>query len=386
MPVSGSENRLEWPVRCRADVDLGVLENNIRALRGTLPTGCRYISVVKADAYGHGLSRVAERLSGSGLADLYAVASLEEAAEVRRFDTKKPVLMLGALFPGEEERHWELGLTPTLSSKDEIERLERTAARLGRTLAVHLKVDTGMGRLGVWYRESAPLYQMLSASKHLLLRGIYTHLSSADCDPEFTELQRRRFRETLSQLPGLDRRELLVHADNSAGFDSFAEGCGFNAVRVGIAQYGVLPFAEATGRLRGLSLTPVCSLHSRVSLVKVLPAGTDISYGRTCRLERKTRVAVVAAGYGDGVPVARSNRGAVLIRGERCPLLGRVTMDEIIVDTSGLPEVAVGDLATLFGRQGEAGISVREYGEWCRTIPWEALCSLTQRVPRVYRQ
>ncbi len=382
--MSGAEDSTACPPRCRADIDLSAFESNVRALRAALPPGCRYISVVKADAYGHGLSRVVERLARGSLVDLYAVASLEEAAVVRRYDRLSPVLMLSPVFPGDEAYLLELGVTPTVSSPGEVDRISRVAAREKKKHPVHLKVDTGMGRLGIWHEEALPLYQKLIAADGLSLAGIYTHLASADCDPDFTALQRKRFRAALDRMPDLPREELLVHADNSAGFDSFEEAHGFNAVRIGIAQYGVLPAAEAAGRLRNLPLAPVCSLHSRVSLVKTLPAGTDISYGRTCRLERRTRVAVVAAGYGDGVHLACSNRGAILIRGVRCPILGRVTMDEIMVDATRIPDLAPGEPATLFGRSHGAEISLREYSEWCGTIPWEALCSITQRVSRVY--
>ncbi len=374
----------EWPVRCHAEIDLGALEYNIRALRGVLPSGCRYISVVKADAYGHGLSRVASFLAERDLVDLYAVAGLSEAAVVRGCDARAPILILSAVFPGEEDLLVTHNLTPTVSSAGEVERFDRAAARAGRKLPVHLKVDTGMGRLGIWHEWADPLFRKLAEARHLELRGVYTHLSSADSDPEFTAIQRRRFLDVLGDRPEWNREGLLVHADNSAGLDTFAPEAGFNAVRIGLAQYGVPPFESASGRLREVGLRPVCSLHSRVSLLKELPAGTEVSYGRTCRLERPTRVAVVGAGYGDGIPLACGNRASVLVRERRCPILGRVTMDEVMVDVSDLPEVACGDRATFFGRQGAAEITIREFSAWSRTIPWEVLCSLTNRVKRVY--
>jgi alanine racemase len=184
-------------------------------------------------------------------------------------------------------------------------------------------------------------------------------------------------------VPGDERARLLVHADNSAGLASFSAASPFNAVRIGLMQYGLPPSAGSF--LASLRPEPVLSFHARVVLVKDLPAGTAVSYNRTKVLTRASRVAIVAVGYGDGVPTAASNRGSFLLRGHRCPILGRVTMDQTIVDVTDVPGVVVGDITTILGAQGGERITVGEFCAWADCIPWEALCTLTQRVQRVYR-
>ncbi len=378
------KNDPDTPPRCRAEIDLGALERNVNALRGLLPAGARYGAVVKADAYGHGLVPVVERLAARGV-DFFGVANVTEAAAVRRIDPERPILLLSAVLPEEDDCLAPYDLTATVSTGEEVVRFDEAGRRAGRRLPVHLKIDTGMGRLGVWHEEAPALYASLVAARHLELRGVYTHLSSADCDPNFTERQRLLFLDTLDKMPGLERERLMIHADNSAGFDTFDPERGFNAVRIGLAQYGVIPGEHAKHLLRRVELQPVCSLHARVTVVKTLPAGAPVSYGQTHRLERETRVAVVSAGYGDGIHRACGNRGSVLVRGCRCPILGRVTMDEIVVDVTGAGAAACGDEATFFGARDGAAITVREFSGWCGTIPWEVLCAISRRVPRRYR-
>jgi alanine racemase len=214
-------------------------------------------------------------------------------------------------------------------------------------------------------------------------RGVFTHFSDADSDAAYTANQRAIFLQLLERIPAAVRSSLMIHADNSAGLESFSASAPFNAVRVGLMQYGLPPSSGSF--LASLRPEPVLSFHARVVLVKDLPAGTAVSYNRTKTLSRPTRVAIVAVGYGDGVPTAASNRGFFLVRGQRCPILGRVTMDQTIVDITDVPSVAVGDIATILGAQGADRITVAEFCAWADCIPWEALCTLTQRVQRVYR-
>ncbi len=371
--------------RCCAEIDLSALEKNVRALRSLLPGKTAYISVVKADAYGHGLPEVVERLAG-GKVDGFAVANVEEAAIVRGIDRETPIHLISATLPEEDPRIAEYNLTPTVSSEEEVARFDKVAKAAKCRIAVQLKVDTGMGRLGVWHEQAASLYEKILEAKRLELCGVYTHLSSAEKDPNLTERQRLLFLDTLERLDGLDRKGLLIHADNTAGLDTFQPERGFNAVRIGLAQYGVLPSEHARHLLTRIELKPVCSLHGRVTLIKDLPAGTPISYGQTWRLDRDARVAVLSVGYADGVHRACGNRGKVLIRGRRCRILGSVTMDEIMVDVTDIGEAACGDTATIFGEQEGKEITIREFSKWCRTIPWEVLCSITKRVPRRYRK
>jgi alanine racemase len=368
--------------RCWAEIDLGALERNLKRIRQALPPRIRYVAVVKADAYGHGLHQTVARLMHSG-ADMFAVANVAEAAAVREIGPGWPILVLGPMLPDEDRAVADFDLLPTVSSTGEVERLERLAESAGRVIAVHLKIDTGMGRAGVWHAEAPALCARIRESRRLSLAGIYTHFSSADSDPAFTEHQRRLFLGVLARAGGVSGSRLLIHADNSAGLESFTVDSPFNAVRVGLLQFGVLPYENSV--LSRVQPEPVFSFHARIGLVKRLPAGTGISYGRTFTAPRDLCVAVLTAGYGDGIPRAASNRASVLVRGRRCPVLGRVTMDQTVVDVSDVEGAEVGDQVTLVGRQGGEAISVLEFSQWSDSIPWETLTSVTKRVPRVYR-
>jgi alanine racemase len=369
------------PLRCWADIDLAALERNLRLIRASLPAHIRYVAVVKADAYGHGLPQTVARLMHAG-ADLFAVANLSEAATVRELGPGWPILLLSPLLPEEDRYVAEYDLTPAVSSSDEVRRFDAVGRAAERPVSVHLKIDTGMGRVGVWHEETAALYAEIAAARHLKLAGAFTHFASPE-DAEFTAEQRRRFLAALASCRGLNLAGLFVHADNSAGIETMASASPFNAVRIGLLQFGILPHPQSL--LAQVHTEPVFSFRTRVGLVKRLPAGQTISYGRTYRLTRATQVAILCAGYGDGIPRAMSNRAQVLLGGRRCPVLGRVTMDQTIVDVTDADPVRCGDEAVLVGRQGTAEISITEFSTWADTIPWETLCSVTKRVPRLYR-
>jgi alanine racemase len=370
------------PLRCWAEIDLAALERNLRLIRASLPPHIKYVAVVKADAYGHGLYQTVARLMHAG-ADLFAVANVTEAAAIRELGPGWPILILSPLLPEEDKCLVDNDLTATVSTLDEVERFDAVGRAAGHVVGVHLKIDTGMGRLGVWHEEVEPLYQRIRRADHVRLDGAFTHFSSADEDPVFTDEQRRRFLAALRRCPGIELERLLIHADNSAGLETAHGEQPFNAVRVGLLQFGILPHPNSM--LARVHAEPVFSFHTRVGIVKRLPIGTDISYGRTCMLRRDSTVAVLCAGYADGIARACSNRAHVLIRGQRCPVLGRVTMDQTVVDATDVPGVQCGDEAVLVGRQGDAAISITEFSTWSDSIPWETLCSVTKRVPRTYR-
>lgn len=374
----------QLPLRCWAEIDLAALERNLKLIRASLPPHIRYVAVVKADAYGHGLPHVAARLMHAG-ADLFAVANIAEAMTIRELSADWPILLLGATLPDEDRHLAEFDLAATVSSAEEVARFDAAGRAAGQPIAVHLKIDTGMGRLGVWHEHAAALYERIHAARGVRLAGVFTHFASADEDATFTAHQRELFIATLARLPGLDAASLFIHADNSAGLETTPGAGGpFNAVRVGLLQFGVLPHPNSL--LARVHTEPVFSFHTRVGLVKELPAGTGISYGRTHQLRRPSRIAVLTAGYGDGLARAASNRGAVLIGGQRCPILGRICMDQTVVDlTDVADEVRVGDPVVLVGRQGGATISLAEFSTWADSIPWEMLCSVTKRVARRYR-
>ena len=372
----------QLPLRCWAEIDLAALERNLKLIRASLPPHIKYVAVVKADAYGHGLHQTVARLMHAG-ADLFAVANVTEAAAIRELGPGWPVLVLSPLLPGEDKYLVDYDLTATVSSPDEVERFDSIGRAADHVVAVHLKIDTGMGRLGVWHEQAGQLYEHIRKARHVRLDGAFTHFSSADEDPAFTDEQRRRFLAALRRCPGLELGRLLIHADNSAGLETAHGEQPFNAVRVGLLQFGILPHPHSM--LARVHTEPVFSFRTRVGLVKRLPAGTDISYGRTHTLNRDSIVAVLCAGYGDGIARACSNRAHVLIRGRRCPVLGRVTMDQTIVDATEVPGVQCGDEAVLVGRQDGAEISIAEFSTWSDSIPWETLCSVTKRVPRIYK-
>lgn len=370
------------PLRCWAEINLAALERNLRLIRASLPPHMRYVAVVKADAYGHGLHHVAGRLMHAG-ADLFAVANVTEAAALRELGPGWPILILSPLLPGEEVALVDSDFAATVSSAEEVLRFESAAAAAGRTISVHVKIDTGMGRTGVWHEEAPGLFTRLAAAPHLRLAGVFTHFASPDDDPAFTAEQRRRFLAALERVAGLPLGQIFVHADNSAGLESLPGASAFNAVRVGLLQFGILPHPHSM--LAQVRTEPVFSFHTRVALVKRLPAGTSISYGRTHVLRRDTTVAILSAGYADGLPRAASNRGQVLIRGQRCPVLGRITMDQTVVDVTEVPGVAGGDEVILVGRQNGQEISLTEFSRAADSIPWETLTSVTKRVPRLYK-
>lgn len=371
------------PLRCWAEIDLAALERNLKLIRASLPSGMRYVAVVKADAYGHGLHHVAARLMHAG-ADLFAVANVTEAAALRELGPGWPILVLSPLLPEEDRFLADHDLAATVSSADEVDRFDAVGRAAGRAIPVHLKIDTGMGRLGVWHEQAESLQQKISAAPHVRLAGIFTHFASPDDNAAFTAEQRRRFLAALRNFRGLDLNALFIHADNSAGLETMTPDASlFNAVRVGLLQFGILPHPNSL--LAQVHTEAVFSFRTRVGLVKTLPRGTTVSYGCTRTLTRDSTIAILCAGYADGIPRAASNRASVLIGGQRCPVLGRVTMDQTIVDVTDLPHVACGDEAVLFGRQGSTEITITEFSRWADTIPWETLCSVSKRVPRLYK-
>lgn len=369
--------------RTWVEVSFDALRNNLAWIRHRVGPRVKILAVVKADAYGHGLPQIAGALMHGG-ADIFGVATINEALGVRAVGAGWPVLMLGASLPAEVETAVRHNIMPTLSSLDEARRFQREAARQKMTLAVHLKVDTGMGRLGFWHEETVEPVRRIAAMPNLRLQGIYTHFPSAEDDAVFSMEQVERFRAVV-QRAGV--RIPLRHADNSAGVLNVGAGRRrlgslFNVVRPGLMMYGIVP----PGLPPVPSLQPTLSFKTRVTLVKRIAAGRSISYGRTFVTPQPMRVAIVGAGYGDGYSRDLSNRGEVLIRGHRCPVLGRVTMDQTIVDASGEPfrDLRAGEEVVLVGRQGRDCITAVELAARAGTIPWEALTSITKRVPRVY--
>lgn len=365
-------------LRVWVEINLRHLDANVRSIRSALPAHLRYIAVIKADAYRHGFAAVAARLMRCG-ADAFAVANLDEAAALRELGEGWPILILSPLLPGDARRAIQLGVIPVISTVEEARSLAGAAE--SATANVHWKIDTGMGRTGTWFEDADAILREISNIPNLRVSGCCTHFSAADTDPDFTSRQRDRFLEILQRIP--DRTEpFWIHADNSAGISSFPRGGSFNAARIGLLQFGVSPHPHSL--LSNVNVSPVLSFHTRVGLIKNLPAGTDISYGRTHTLKRASRIAVLTAGYADGIPTSLSNRGHVLIRGRRCPILGKVTMDQTVVDITGDNETIVGEPVLLVGRCDSEEITATEFSRAAGIIEWEFFCSLSQRVSRFY--
>ncbi len=368
--------------RSWAEIDLAALERNLRLIRKALPSGVRYVAVVKADAYGHGIHPTAARLMQSGV-DLFAVANVQEAAEIREMGSGWPILVLGPLLPEEDEALATHDLIATVSSVEELDRLAAVAGKAEKKLPIHLKIDTGMGRLGAWWEGAADLLRDARSRPELALQGALTHFADPD-DPAFTQRQREIFLGILAEENLLGQPDFLVHADNSSSLRALSRNDPCNAVRIGLLQFGVSP--PAGSPLADLLVEPVFSFHTRLALVKELPTGVTVSYGRQHRLERDSRVGLLSAGYGDAIPLACGDRAQVLLRGRRHPIIGRVTMDQTLVDLTGASDdVQPGETVTIIGRQGDESIDLPELAAHADTIPWEILCSVTKRVPRVYK-
>jgi alanine racemase len=370
--------------RCWAEIDLGALRQNLAWIRYMIGAGVRIITVVKADAYGHGLKPIAATLMQGGT-DVFGVANFTEAQAIRNVGKGWPILTLGPCLPHEIEPVIRQDVMATLSSLDEAERFSRAATKLGKDVGVHLKIDTGMGRLGIRPEATRKLMARVRSLPRLWLRGLYTHYSAVEHDPAFSCKQRERFGAVVDSLakgfPPID----FIHVNNSGGI--LWEGRStYTAVRPGLLVYGVVPpGTRPVASAWRKHLRPALTWKSRVGLIKEIRKGDRLSYGGTFTARRKMRVAVVTAGYGDGYMRSGSNRSQVLIAGELCPVVGRITMDQSLVDISKVRAVRAGDEVVLIGRQGKNQIDAAQLAEWCGTVPWEVLTNITYRVPRIYR-
>ncbi|MGZ4796382.1 MAG: alanine racemase [Acidimicrobiia bacterium] len=364
------------------EIDLGAVRDNVAALvRFAAPA--QVLAVVKADGYGHGAVPIARAALEAG-ATWLGVALVEEGVELRHAGIGGPVLVLSEPAPEAAAAVVEHDLTPVVYTAGGIDSLAKAVVDLGTdvTVPVHLKVDTGMHRVGASPEEAVALAQRVIERTELDLGGVCTHLAVADePDDPYTAEQLVRFRAVLADLEAAGVRPPLVHAANSAGLLAFPDA-RFDLARVGIAIYGIPPVPELAGRVE---LRPALSLKARVSHVKHLDAGSRLSYGLRYRLERDAWIATVPIGYADGVPRnLAAVGGEVVIGGRRHPVAGTVTMDQLMVDV-GEDAVAVGDEVVLIGRQGDAEVTAQEWAERLGTIPYEIVCGIGPRAPRRYR-
>jgi len=390
MPIAHSTDDPQQPPHFSrptwAAIDLEAVRWNVGELCRVPGPSTAILAVIKANAYGHGAVQVARALldqnsnSPSCRVQMLCVASVDEGLQLRAAGIAAPILLLSAILPDEARVAVEARLTPTVFTRELAVALNAAAEEFGTTAEAHLKIDTGMGRIGVWHCEAPAFYASLKKLPRLRLTGIYTHLACADePDDSMTSAQIAAFKSVLRQC-GITKsseagRGPLVHASNSAALLRHPEA-HFDAVRPGLSLYGVLPLPAADVALR-----PAMTLQARVTNVKMVAVGATISYGATWRAPRASCIATVPVGYADGYPRSLSNRAQVLVRGVLCPLVGRVTMDQILVDCTNLkPNVKIGEIVTLFGH----GLPITDVADWAATIPYEILCGIGQRVPRVY--
>jgi len=357
-----------------AVVRLDDFKANVRAVR-SLIGDARLMAVVKADAYGHGLIPVAHAAEEAG-ADWLGVALAEEGVQLRASGIRLPILILAGSNAGETHLAVENGLTLTVFTPDHVALAQEAALKTGQNVDVHLKLDTGMNRIGV--KDEAALGEILrriQGCPGIRLTGAFTHFASADNpDPSQTDRQLERFRQLTSLLPP----DLLLHTSGSSALLTRPDA-RFGMVRAGLALYGY------AGVDSPVPLLPVLSWAAEITHVKTISPGEAVSYGATFTAARPTRLATVAAGYGDGLNRLRSNRGVVLIAGRRCPIVGRVCMDQVMADVTDAGPVLPGDPAVLIGRQGMEAIMADEIARELGTIPYEVLLQITRRVPRVYQ-
>jgi alanine racemase len=367
-----------------AEIDLAALRHNFFQIRRTVTETCGILAVVKADAYGHGfmdVSRELERLDVTA----FGVAFLAEGIQLRKAGIDRPVLLLGGIYPGQERKCIGYGLSTVVFNLEQARALDSAAGRLFRKARIHLKVDTGMGRLGIHHLDAPRFLSELKCLKHLDLEGIISHFASADeLDDDgrrFTDIQSGIFAGVVETARREGFAPRYVHLSNSAA--AFSRELPFcNLVRPGITLYGAVPSGDFEGKV---DLRPVMRLKSRIAMLKWIEPGKSVSYARTFITGRKTLVASVPVGYADGYCRSLSNRGDALVRGSRARVAGTVCMDWIMLDVTDIPDVAEGDEVILLGCDGAGNcIRAEELAERAGTIAYEIFCGVSKRVPRAY--
>ena len=368
-------------MRTWAEIDLAALEHNYRALRALAPQGCRFLGLCKADAYGHGALPVAKKLQELG-ADMLAVACVDEAAQLRRGGITLPILCLGKTPLELTPMLLEYDVTQAVEDLETGEALSQAAQAAGKKLTIHVKLDTGMSRLGFFWRqdtaqETADRIAKLCRLPGLEAEGMFTHFADADGDETYTMDQFTRFLDAKAALEQRGITFKICHCAASAAVLNYP--CThMDMIRPGVALYGYYPAPGMEG-LDGPGLEPVMTVKSRIAAVRALPKGTCVSYGCTATLERDSRLAVVPIGYGDGYPRGLSNRMTMKIRGQECPVVGRICMDMCMVDVTDVPDAAAGDEAVVYD-----GPLLERAAQLTDTIVYELMCHIAPRIPRVY--
>ena len=377
---------MDYLKRTWADISLDNLNYNYTQLRTKLPKTCRFLGMVKADAYGHGAVPVSRHLNELG-AEYLAVSNIEEALQLRRGGIRGPVLILGYTPPFYALDLAGMNLRQEVHSLEYAKRLNDRLSGTGRRLRIHLKLDTGMSRLGFFaYDDEKTLDELKQVAQleHLLIEGVFMHFPVADStapeDVAFTRLQFERFMQMLSAMKGCGIAPEIRHCCNSGASILYPE-YALDMVRPGIATYGVLPSPDVAGKI---SLRPVMSLRTTIFQIRNYEPGISVSYGRTYTTTGHQRIAVIGIGYADGLSRSFSGSISFLLHGKRVPQVGRICMDMCMVDITSVPEAKVGDVVTVFGDDGSEAISVDALADQLGTISYEVLCGINKRIPRIY--
>ncbi len=367
-------------LRAAAFINLDAINQNLLNVRARLPQKCELFAVIKADGYGHGAVRIAKRVENT--VDRFAVATIDEALEIRKV-TKKPILILGFLHHDFYESAIENHVTLTIFSFGDAAALNEAAKKCGEKVKVHIKLDTGMGRIGFLPSdESIGEIKKIKDLENIEVEGIFTHFATADeADKAYTLLQKERFDTFYESLKAAGVIIPVRHTANSAGIMEF-EGFPYEAARSGIVTYGLYPSGEV--KKENLSLTPAMTFKSFIAHIKTVEKGDGVSYGKTFVAENEMKIATIPVGYADGYPRLLSNRGRIIAGGEYAKVVGRVCMDQFMVDVTGIENLKVGDEVTLMGKCGNKEVSCEEIAALANTINYEIVCGISKRVPRIY--
>ena len=366
--------------RAWVEIDLAALTHNVKQLKNLLSPHTELMAVVKADAYGHGAVAVSQTALQAG-ASWLGVATIPEGIELREAGIEAPILLLGATNTAQQVKalaHWHL--QPTICTAKQALIFSEVLATLNQSLPVHAKLDTGMSRLGTPWEEATEFVQLVKRLPNLKLASIYSHLATADSpDPAVMREQHQRFKRAIEQIKIAGINPPSLHLANSAAALAQAD-LHYDLVRVGLATYGLYPAPHLQSRS---NLKPAMQVKARVTQVKTIQAGTGVSYGYQFIAQRPTKIAVIGIGYADGIPRNLSNKMQVLVRGQFVPQVGAVTMDQLMLDVTDIPDLEVGEVVTLLGKNGENQITADDWAVTLGTISWEILCGFKHRLPRV---
>lgn len=367
--------------RAWVEIDLGAIAANFREIRRQLADHTQTIAVVKADAYGHGAGKIARTLVSAGV-DWLAVATVKEGIELRQADIITPILVLGAVGTESIPDLFTWQLSPTIVDIPQALSLAAAIPPSAEPLPIHLKIDTGMSRLGTNWQEAVEFASKVATLAQFEIASIYSHFATAD-EPEnpFAERQHDRFRQAITSIRTSGIAIPAVHLANSAGLLRNKD-YHYDLVRPGLILYGYYPHPDFR---RTIVLTPAMQVKARLTQLKTIPPGTGVSYGHRWIAQRLTRLGIVEIGYADGVPRQLSDRLQVIVRGCLIPQIGTITMDRIVIDTTDLKVVAVGDIVTLIGKDGDCQIDANDWARKIGTISWEILCGFKHRLPRIYK-